>query len=276
MGNCFGSKQETPVSPDKSAAADAAPTTPGGEEKPKRQRRPSHTAIETNVDLTDQAALDNVMAQIMEDSDDLADFQAFALDKSSEEEINLWTDIDEYVKQFAICDDDEGDTDEEKLTRKLEVERLLNKHFCDGGPGTKLKIAPETVAELKSHFGEANYHTTIWFPVRSAIVHDMAIRQLKPYIEHQRLVMRSAGDPTSPSKRAHADKRREGSRIARKSANARFDKDMHDALKKVHKDRQTMAMAGGLPGGANLMAMAASGGGLSPVAEPNSPTSPGA
>ena len=242
MGPCLG--KGTPpsaVSPEKPSSDGGGGGGGGGGEKPKRQRRPSRTAIENNVDLNDEAQLDIIMNQIMEAPDDLADFQAFALDKSSEEEIDLWTDIDEYVKQFTICDDDEGDTDEEKLTRKIEVERMLEKHFCDGGPGTKLKIAPETIADLRAHFEEKNYHTNIWFPVRTAIVHDMAMRQLKPYIEHQRSVMGTAQGAASPT--AFANKRREGSRIARKSANERFDSDMHAALKAVRSERQTLLQA---------------------------------
>ena len=235
MGPCLG--KGTPpsaVSPEKPSSDGGGGGGGGGGEKPKRQRRPSRTAIENNVDLNDEAQLDIIMNQIMEAPDDLADFQAFALDKSSEEEIDLWTDIDEYVKQFTICDDDEGDTDEEKLTRKIEVERMLEKHFCDGGPGMKLKIAPETIADLRAHFEEKNYHTNIWFPVRTAIVHDMAVRQLKPYIEHQREIMGTAAGGV----KAHANKRREGSRIARKSANARFDSDMHAAMRNA---RQTIS-----------------------------------
>ena len=134
MGPCLAKPAASAVSPEK--PADASPAPANGDAPPKRQRRPSRTAIENNIDLNDEEQLDRVMMQIMEDPADLADFQAFALDKSSEEEIDLWTDIDEYVKQFAICDDDEGDTDEEKLTRRLEVERMLEKHFCDGGPAT--------------------------------------------------------------------------------------------------------------------------------------------
>ena len=38
--------------------------------------------------------------------------------------------------------------------------------------------------------------------------------------------------------KAHANKRREGSRIARKSANARFDSDMHAAMRNA---RQTIS-----------------------------------
>lgn len=260
MGVC-GSKTETPVSPEKPAAAEAA-----AEEKPKRQRRPSRTAIENNIDMNDQSALDKVMAQIMLDPEDLADFQAFALDQSSHEEIDLWTDIDEYVKQFAICDDDEGDTDEEKLTRKIEVERLLTKHFAEGGPAMSLNIDPSVIAGLKQHFEEKNYHTNIWFPVRGAIVHDMAMRQLKPYIEHQRAAM---GTEKGITPKTHANKRREGSRIARKSANERFDQDMKNALQAVHHERKTM-MAGGADRGTMEAAAAAAKAKL--TSPPTSPT----
>ncbi|KAH8044741.1 D-serine ammonia-lyase [Aureococcus anophagefferens] len=232
MGPCLAKPAASAVSPEK--PADASPAPANGDAPPKRQRRPSRTAIENNIDLNDEEQLDRVMMQIMEDPADLADFQAFALDKSSEEEIDLWTDIDEYVKQFAICDDDEGDTDEEKLTRRLEVERMLEKHFCDGGPATKLNIPPELIVDLRKLFDEKNYHTTIWFPLRTALVHDMAMRQLKPYIEHQREIMGTAAGGV----KAHANKRREGSRIARKSANARFDSDMHAAMRNA---RQTIS-----------------------------------
>ena len=170
MGPCLAKPAASAVSPEK--PADASPAPANGDAPPKRQRRPSRTAIENNIDLNDEEQLDRVMMQIMEDPADLADFQAFALDKSSEEEIDLWTDIDEYVKQFAICDDDEGDTDEEKLTRRLEVERMLEKHFCDGGPATKLNIPPDLIVDLRKLFDEKNYHTTIWFPLRTALVHD--------------------------------------------------------------------------------------------------------
>ena len=226
MGICPSSKPEAPVSP--------APVAPplehdeNDEGKPSRRRRPSRTAIENNVDLSVAENLDDVMAQIMDDAEDLAEFQAFALDEASDAEVSLWTDVDDYCKQFRICDDDEGDTDEEKLTRKLEVERLLQAHFGVDGTASQLGIDETLVASLRRSYEAKTYRTTIWRPVRDSVLHDLAVRQLVPYIEFQKRRMRLTA--SSATLQSPSERRQSGSRIKRHSANARWDSDILDAL----------------------------------------------
>lgn len=75
--------------------------------------------------------------------------------------MDAWIAIDEYDKQFKICDSNEDETEDEKLPRRLEVERIMAANF-ESGKAERHEIPEELMSRLRAEIAASNFKTTIF------------------------------------------------------------------------------------------------------------------
>lgn len=170
-----------------------------------------------------------LLGDILAHPDDMEDFQQFAL-SSDDELMDLWIAIDEYDKQFKICDQEEDETEEEKIPRKIEVEKIM-KQVADA----RHRLAPKDLVEnLEMNVARANYKTTIFIQIHAKVAEIISLDLLKPFMIHQKAMLR-ASSTSSQCDSGTASPPKTPSKFRRQSAEIRFKDDIAKSLRQLSK-----------------------------------------